>query len=586
MQNMYQNPTAFAQQNALERRVKISVKGWQNATRQDLVSFVSRKTRIAIVDSSVEGNLVIGYVNNQNEAQSLLNWNGVRFAGNALKFEILGNGGGDAGTSKTIVLLKSFLFKRYSPQTKMLDLGNLRNDPDLATNGLFSSQTTQSKIFPAMMKLASKESQLVVESINLSDNELKDLNMISCLAQTYPNLKNLCLANNQISRFRALEVWKNKFKELRELLMMNNPITTEPLYRSEVLRLFPRLVILDNVVIRDETKLQQVFSIPMKLQQFFFETNDLGQSSIDFVTNFLTLWDTNRSQLMALYTPQSQFSVAIDSSVPASSVPNADQNPTFGYYLPLSRNLTKISSERTKEQRLAMGQEAIDKIFKSLPKTKHFLQEQASSYSVEAFSYPQVQGFTITLHGFFEESAAPEIDANKSTPNSAGGRNRRFNHGHGNTPNKLAKRSFDRTWVIVPSQGTVIVASDLLTIRPFVDGSWIPQQVQPEPVLAQGQSPLSPLGPQGVQPITQPQIQPVIPGVPVQGVAVTPLILPPDVQAKLNPLQLDLLNKIHQETKLNAEFTYLLADQSGWNFDVAMKGFRESVNNIPREAFV
>ncbi|CEP60157.1 Mex67p LALA0_S01e04302g [Lachancea lanzarotensis] len=585
MQNIYQNPNAFAQPNPLDKRVKISVRGWQNATRQDLVSFVSRKTRIGIVDSTVEGNLVVGFVNSQTDAQSLLNWNGVRFAGNALKFEILGSGTGDAGTSKTIVLLKSFLYKRYSPQTKMLDLGNLRNDPDLATNGLFSSQTTQSKIFPAMMKLASKESQLVVESINLSDNDLRDLNMISCLAQTYPNLKNLCLANNQISRFRALEVWKNKFKQLRELLMMNNPITTEPLYQSEILRLFPRLVILDNVVVRNEAKMQQVFSIPMKLQQFFFENNELGASSLEFVSNFLTLWDTNRNQLMALYTPQSQFSVAVDSSVPASSVPNADQNPTFGYYLPLSRNLTKVSSERTKQQRLAMGPEAIDKLFNSMPKTKHFLQEQASSYSVEAFSYAQVQGFTITLHGYFDEVAHPDLDANKSTPNSAGGRNRRFNHGHANTTNKLARKSFDRTWVIVPSQGTVIIASDLLNIRAYVDGSWVAQQQAQEP-LVQGQSPAPQLASQPVQPMPQNPLQPAVSGVPATAMPTAPLTLPADVQAKLNPIQLDLLNRLHQQTKLNAEFTYMLADQSGWNFDVAMKGFQESVNNIPREAFI
>ncbi|SCU82566.1 LADA_0C06348g1_1 [Lachancea dasiensis] len=584
MQNIYQNPVAFAQQNALERRVKVGVRGWQNATKQDLISFVSRKTRIAIMDSTVEGNQVVGFVSSQSDAQSLTNWNGVRFAGNALKFEILGDGStpSGSGTSKTIMLLKAFLYKRYRPETKMLDLGNLRNDPDLATNGLFSSQSTQSKIFPAMMKLASNESQLVVESINLSDNQLRDLNMISTLAQTYPDLKNLCLANNQIARFRVLEVWKNKFKSLRELLMMNNPITTDPLYRTEMLRLFPKLVILDNVLLRDENKLQQIYTVPMKLQQFFFETNELGQSSIDFVSNFLTLWDTDRTQLMALYTPQSQFSVAIDSSVPTSSVPNSDQNPTFGYYLPLSRNLTKVSSERTKQQRLAMGQESIDKIFKSLPKTKHSLQEQPTSYSVEAFSYPQVQGFIITLHGFFEETAAPEIDANKSTPNPAGGRNRRFNHGHNNAANKLGKKSFDRTWVLVPSQGSVIIASDLFTIRPFADGSWTPPLSSQQPT----QPNAHPASPAAPQPQAQPHVQPLMQGIQGPTLATPSLVMPPEIQSKLNPLQMELLNKLHQQTKLNAEYTYMLAEQSGWNFDVAMKGFQESVNNIPREAFV
>ncbi|CAR22785.1 Mex67p [Lachancea thermotolerans CBS 6340] len=607
MNNLFQNSNnvgVAAQQAVLQNRVKVGVKGWQNATKQDLVSFVSRKTRIGIQDSYVEGNLVIGFVNSRNEASSLLNWNGVRFAGNALKFEILGDNvglGGAPGTNNTIALLKAFLYKRYNPQAKMLDLGNLRNDPDLTANGLFSTTSTQSKMFPAMMKLASKEDQMVVESVNLSNNNLKDLNMISSLAQTYPNLKNLCLANNQISRFRALEVWKNKFKDLRELLMMNNPITTEPLYRSEIMRLFPKLIILDSVLLRDENKLQQIYSLPMKLQQFFFETNELGQSSIDFVSNFLNLWDTNRTQLMALYTPQSQFSVCIDSSVPSSSVPNSDQNPTFSYYLPLSRNLTKISSDKTKQQRLALGQEAIDKLFRSLPKTKHALQEQPLNYSLEAFSYPQVNGFIITLHGFFDESGAPEIDANKSTPNTSGNRNRRFNHGHGSSTNKLTKKSFDRTWVIVPNPGGVVVASDMLTIRPYADGSWLQAQAQPQAVSqppiqsqqhpqSQPQVPL-PNNPQSQLPnVIQPQIpgvaQTPVPNMPLQGSVGVPLLLPPEVQSKLSPVQLELLNRLHQQTRLNAEYTYMLADQSGWNFDVALKGFQDSVNNIPREAFI
>lgn len=252
------NLNLMAQQASQQNKVKISVRGWQNATQQDLVNFVSRKTRIAISDSYIEGQLVIGFVNSKQDADALLKWNGVRFAGNSLKFEIIGDNNSGSGTSSTITLLKNVLYRRYNPQTKMLDLGNLHNDPDLVTNGLFSSMSTQSKMFPALMKLASKEPQLIVESINLSNNSLKDINGISTLAQTYPNLKNLCLANNQISKFRSLEVWKNKFKELRELLMMNNPITADALYRAEMLRLFPKLVILDNILVRDEVKLASI----------------------------------------------------------------------------------------------------------------------------------------------------------------------------------------------------------------------------------------------------------------------------------------------------------------------------------------
>lgn len=365
------NINMMAQQQMQQNRIKISVRNWQNATMNDLINFISRNARVAVYDAHVEGPLVIGYVNSKAEAESLMKWNGVRFAGSNLKFELLDNNGASAGTSDTISFLRGVLLKRYDPQTKLLNLGALHSDPELIQKGVFSSISTQSKMFPAMMKLASTEKSLIVESVNLADNQLKDISAISTLAQTFPNLKNLCLANNQIFRFRSLEVWKNKFKDLRELLMTNNPITTDKLYRTEMLRLFPKLVVLDNVIVRDEQKLQTVYSLPMKIQQFFFENDALGQSSTDFATNFLNLWDNNREQLLNLYSPQSQFSVSVDSTIPPSTVTDSDQTPAFGYYMSSSRNISKVSSEKSIQQRLSIGQESINSIFKTLPKTKH-----------------------------------------------------------------------------------------------------------------------------------------------------------------------------------------------------------------------
>lgn len=597
--------SALAQQQSQQNRVKVGVRNWQNGSVQDLMNFLSRNTRIAMTDANVEGPLVTGYVQNRTDADALMRWNGIRFAGQNLKIEILEDSNG--GTSNTIMLLKSFLYRRYNAQAKMLDLGNLHADPDLVQKGLFSSISTQSKMFPALMKLASKEPQMIVESINLSDNNLKDVSGITTLAQSFPNLKNLCLANNQIARFRSLEVWKNKFKDLRELLMTNNPITNDKLYRSEMLRLFPKLVILDSVIVRDEQKLNIIYSLPMKLQQFFFETNDLGSSSTDFVANFLNFWDSDRTQLLPLYTPQSQFSLSVDSSMPPSSVADSDQNPSFGYYLSSSRNISKVSSEKSIQQRLSLGPETINNAFKSIPRTKHHIQDRPNEYSMQVISYPQVNGFIITLHGFFEETEKPEVDSyNKSNGPT---RTRRFNHGHNTSNNRLSKKSFDRTWVIVPTGNGVVIASDLLAIRPFTSAAWVLESQQPVTNTssisnASGVNPAantppfaSPvpgaIGTAGAPTggaLGTPVIQPNNPAMPLNGGAAPQLAptlqLPPDVQSRLNPVQLELLNKLHLETKLNAEYTYILAEQSGWNYEVAIKGFQSSLNNLPREAFI
>ncbi|CAI4054248.1 hypothetical protein SUVZ_16G1180 [Saccharomyces uvarum] len=595
------NINMMAQQQLQQNRVKVSIRNWQNATMNDLINFISRNTRVAILDAHVDGPLVVGFVNSKTDAESLMKWNGVRFAGSNLKFELLDGNGGSAGTSDTISFLRGVLLKRYDPQSKLLNLGALHSDPELIQKGVFSSISTQSKMFPAMMKLASTERSLVVESVNLADNQLKDISAISTLAQSFPNLKNLCLANNQIFRFRSLEVWKNKFKDLRELLMTNNPITTDKLYRTEMLRLFPKLVVLDNVIVRDEQKLQSVFSLPMKIQQFFFENDTLGQSSTDFATNFLNLWDNNREQLLNLYSPQSQFSVSVDSTIPPSTVADSDQTPSFGYYMPCSRNISKVSSEKSIQQRLSIGQESINNIFKTLPRTKHHLQDQPNEYSMETISYPQINGFIITLHGFFEETGKPEMEANKKTGKNNYQKNRRYNHGYNSTSNnKLFKKSFDRTWVIVPMNNSVIIASDLLTVRAYSAGAWktasidVPASLplQQPSVLPQAAIPLNAsMNPNiTTPPPAPPSVVPGgmnMPGVPQGPMVMAPTLqLPPDVQSRLNPVQLELLNKLHLQTKLNAEYTFMLAEQSNWNYEVAIKGFQGSMNGIPREAFV
>ncbi|CCE62780.1 hypothetical protein TPHA_0D01390 [Tetrapisispora phaffii CBS 4417] len=564
------NLGSLATQQMMTNRVEVVITNWENGSINDLTSFLSRQSRIAVRDVRVEGNAAIGYVANKKEAEALNKFNGIRFAGKSLKIQVTG---GVDNSSPTVKLLKAFLFRRYDPQTKMLNLGSIHTDAELVQKGLFTTISTQSKMFAAMMKLASSESNLVVESVNLSDNNLKDINGITTLAQTFPNLKNLCLANNQIARYKSMEPWKNKFKKLRELLMTNNPIVNERAYKNEMLKIFPKLVMLDNIVVRDAQKLDAIYNFPFKSKPFFFENNELGSSSTEFVTNFLNLWDSDRSQLLQLYTPQSQFSMCSDASVPPSSVKDADQNPSFGFYLSSSRNITKISTDTSIQQKLATGPEGIAEIFNSLPMTKHYLLEKAESYSMQTISYGQVNGFMIILHGFFEETTKPMNVNNKGRP-------RRFNHGsNASSDKRLSKKSFDRVWVLVPTNYGVIVASDMLTVRPYVSAAWIkvpdtpatinntavPMQQMNQPNFV----PNTTMNQQMSPPILAPTLQ-----------------LPPEIQARLSPIQLELLNKLHVDTKLNSEYTYMLAEQSGWNYDVAFKGFQSSMGQIPREAYI
>lgn len=564
--------------------VSLVVRGSTPVSVGDIVGFLSRNARVTLRNARSENEYsVVGTVTPR-EAQEAQRWNGARLGQATLRFESAtqSNTQSNGSTSQTIGLLKAFLVRRYDPQARMLNLGSLHADQELVQRGLFSSISTQHKMFPALMKLASQDPQFDVRSINLADNNLRDVTGVASLAQSFPKLENLCLANNKITNTRSMETWKHKFKDLRELLMANNPVTQNSNYRQEMLRLFPKLVILDNVIVRDAQKLAQIYRLPFDLKQFFFESEQLGSSSTDFVANFLQFWDGDRTQLLPLYTPQSQFSVSIDSTVPNSTVPEADQTPSFGYYLPISRNITRVSSEKSIKTRLALGPEAINEKFRSLPRTKHLLQERPMDYAIECISFPQVNGFMVTLHGYFEEVAKPDLDT--ATISASGGgsfkKNRRGANSNyaSNNKNRLSKKSFDRTWVIVPMNNTLVVASDLLVIRAFAANPW--SQPCPSPV-----TPGIPMPSASIADI--PKLQQAVP-VPSPMATTLPqtLQLPPEVQANLNPLQLDLLGKLHLQTKLNAEYTYMLAEQSGWNYDTAMKNFQSSVGNLPPNVFI
>lgn len=569
--------------NVISTTVKIGIRHWQNASQVDLIEFIYRNTGVTLQNVVLEGPLIVGFVPNKIQAGRVMKCDGMNFAGNALKVEIMN--GRAPTTSNTVEFLRNVILKRYDPQSKMLNLGDLYQDQDLLSKGMLASVSTRSRTFPALIKIASEEPGIIIESVNLADNQLRDITPIASLPKFFPHLKNLCLANNQISRTTVFDSWKNKFIDLKELLMLNNSVIKYHGYKNDMLKIFPKLIMLDNVMVRDQAKVNAIFNFPIKLQQFFFENNQLSSTAGEFVTNFLNCWDNDRTQLLPLYTPDSQFSMAVDGSIPSISVAQSDQTPSFGYYIPYSRNMTKISNDRTRQVRLCKGPNEIATLFQKLPKTKHFIQNDPIDYKMEAISFPQINGFMVTLHGYFEEVEKPQSSGNENSNNDVvrtQQRSRRYASSYNNTSvssssSRLSKKCFDRTWILVPMNNTIVIASEMLTIRAFTSNTWASQQKE----LQQQQQ-------------AQPQINPpsltapVLTSPPLQSVGTTAtapgLQLPPNTN--LNPQQIDLINKLHDVTKLNYQYTCMLAEQSNWNFDQAVKNFQMSANNLPREAFI
>ncbi|KAF8001622.1 hypothetical protein HF325_004123 [Metschnikowia pulcherrima] len=347
-QNQFHSGQLFGSGQA-QNTVQVEIYGWNGSSPAECIAFIARKCKVNVTNYSVDTNLgaLRGYVRSDRDADSLALWSGVRFAGNPLKMSKLAapgsTGGSKAGGDDTIQSLKTFLYTRYNAEMKLLNLSAVQEDPVLASKGFFASMSTSSKFFPALMKVAS-DLKLDITSADLSGNNLTDLSSISTLAHSFPALKNLSLQNNKISRVRAFDVWKKHCNCLRELIIVGNPLlnTADPNglldIKLELMKVFPRLVVLNGEIVRNEQALQQMLKFPFgQPQSMFFLDPDVQGISTNFISNFINMWDDDRAGLMVLYQNESQFSLQVDSSLPHTSNPKGP--PDFGYYLPAVEKL-------------------------------------------------------------------------------------------------------------------------------------------------------------------------------------------------------------------------------------------------------
>ncbi|KGK37277.1 hypothetical protein JL09_g3565 [Pichia kudriavzevii] len=580
-----------ANEYANQNMISVEIQGWNNAPPQDVVNFLSRKVRIGVQNATPDatGRILVGQVRTMKEANELVKCSGMKFAGGTLLIRIaddLGvanNSSNPTSRVNTIELLKGFLMSRYDPSIKMLNLQSVNQDQTLVSNGLFSNANTSSKFFPALMKVAEKE-KLEVESVNLSGNNIDDHSRwLHELSLSFPNIKNIALPNNNIKRIDFFDKLKNKFNMLRELIIVGNPLAQDMGAIQKLISFFPRLVMIDGNQVRDESKLEKILSFPIRSVNMFFENGDLSKIATNFLASYFNFWDSNRMELMPLYSPQSKFSYQCDSSVITDFSANSSTD-LWNNYTPHSRNLKKISNEKTRNSRVSIGPEMILQAFSCLPKSKHSLTSDPDSYAIETVSFPSLNGMMITIHGDFEEVAQADQqfpESNSQSNNRGYGKNRYGNrNNYSSRKGILEKRGFDRVFVVVPGpSGNFIVASDMLCVKQYSDK---------KPWMA-GKSTLNPIS----LPTTQTNIPaPVVNNGSVNTCISVPLPgspsmqLPPDVESRLNPLQKELVIKVQQETRLKLEFVLMLCEQSNWDYNTAGQNFVNSKGQIPPDAYL
>ncbi|KAH8815064.1 hypothetical protein F5884DRAFT_770939 [Xylogone sp. PMI_703] len=526
---------------------------------ESLLAFLERKASgldaksnrtVKIKKSHMEGDSVIITVSPQ-DAATILKLDNFSFAGTPLSIRSYetpasthSNKAGErepeiSRSAKEIQdQIQGILSTRYDPNLKLLNLSALGKDPGLLKMGIFDERNTISKLFPVLMVVCDRlfssreEKRNAIISVTLSDNELEDLTKVTTLAQTFPDLKNLDLSRNNLKDLRSIELWRWKFRYLENLVMTGNPIESlYPDYKTDILRWYPNLQILNGVQVRSAEEIAAALEavkspIPISGPDF----RDAGQIGENFIRQFLSLYDSDRMSLIAtFYDSRSLFSLSINMTAPRDPQ-NSAPIPPWAPYTKHSRNLVKITHLPARMTRRYCGIEQIQALWSSLPTTRHpDLSTQADKYVIDCHPLPGladptgqsirgVDGLILSIHGEFEELPSPSAEK--------------------------ALRSFSRTFVLGPGlpQGPPIrVVSDLLVLK-----AWTPLPLPS--ITANNLGPLAPAAEQQNQEA--------------------------------------IIIQLAEKTGMTPAYAMLCLTETGWDIEKAFAAFIANKDKLPQEAFV
>ncbi|KLJ13302.1 hypothetical protein EMPG_11730 [Blastomyces silverae] len=561
---------------------------YPRSTIETLSKYVVQPLDSFSFKSQVEGDALIISVRPE-QVGWVLKLHGVSFASEPLTIEEYR----DSGVSQkkplseaaldTKARMTAFLRKRYSEPGKLLNLSQLGTDQDLLDMGMFSTTATESKFFPALMKICEltfdspDKRRDLVHSVTLAQNKLPNVTSVTTLSQTFPALKNLDLSNNQFKDIQSLLAWRWKFRELEFLDLTGNPISAEPNFKETMLKWYPRLRTLNNVTVRTAEEIAAQRKTPIPIQPASFQ--DESRIGENFVKAFFTGFDNDRNDLVnGIYDAKSTFSLSVNPIAPRA----LQGNNVSGWdsYIRKSRNLLRVSQLPARMARIFVGTEKIREVWSSLPKTKHpDLLTAPQDWLIECHPIPGlpdptnqsatgVGGLLITVHGKFEEFEGPTI-------------------------NKTQMRSFDRTFILGPGGGVggLRVVNDMLCLRAFGGSeAFVPETEQPPtnaaiPQPAQTAIPIpTPIAAPIPGPITTPipttqQVHPeakdgfglAVPGKPAE-----------QVQKERTILETSF------RTKMTLAYSEMALSGNNWDIEAALKNFEELKNHgkLPPDAFL
>lgn len=482
------------------------------------------------------------------DAKAYQRMDGYEWAGAKLSIKREGAPGEekDSKTEDVKAMLRGVLERRWNPDTKVLDLTALGQDPDLKASSMFDKSSTTSKFFPALMRILElsfekpQERDEAIAGVTLANNALENLEIVKDLSRTLPNLQNLDLSNNNFANLAALDLWKRRFKKLQNLILSGNPLEqSEPNFATEIMKWYPSLMILNGVQVRTEEDVKNQnhmtnMPFPVRSPQF----QDEGQIAETFIRNWFLGFDNDRPQLAQVYYDEkSEFSLAVNTAATRDPAGKTSTEPQeWGEYIKFSRNLKRLNHLGSRVSRVYRGPKAVAELFAQLPKTQHPALEESTKWMIESHIQPGipdptgaspggVDGFFVSIHGEYEE-----LETKK-------------------------KRSMDHAIYIGPggSMG-VRVVSHTVTVRAYGgDQAFLPIISTPP------------------MPAADPSIADGMPQLPA-GISIE--------------IAEQMVNELSKQTNMNLQASHDCLTQTAWNFDAALQAFQNVKANLGPEFFL
>eukprot|EP01114_Cavostelium_apophysatum_P016533 TRINITY_DN4725_c0_g1_i1.p1 TRINITY_DN4725_c0_g1~~TRINITY_DN4725_c0_g1_i1.p1 ORF type:complete len:612 (+),score=142.05 TRINITY_DN4725_c0_g1_i1:148-1983(+) len=503
-----------AQQRRPVAGVWLTVKGFpQGMTAPQLIAFLKEKANSPNTPEPLETVAEAGRINlrypNSGAAFVIQKLHGVYYQGNKLSI-IFAPRAKQMHANPVNVNLE----ERYNKEAKYLNLSGL----SAAQNADLNSSVWMRNLFQAMANTCPE-----VATLNFAGNGITTLKPFMHLTKYLHSILNLSFDNNMLENFNELNNLKS-LKNLREIVLTNNPLSSNQNYRREVMQRFPTLKFLDASPIEPLINFGLANLPPIAGN--LYDTPQTQQLVEHFLQKYFALFDQEKKDsLIDVYTDKSMFtmSATINNRTKQKLYKNAGKNAAADFYRNNNRNFQTVKDQKRRDTFVHTGRVDIIHFMNSMPLTKHKPEDlRVDAFVMQNLGQPIL---TIQIHGSFVEPATS------------------------------TSRSYDRTFLLSPAapnstaatQGwPAVILNEQLHVRDHET-----QMPAPSP----------------------PNSGPNVPGSPASNIVANPITSPPVLNPTLEPMKQQMVEKLMLATKLKPMFAKQCLDENGWNFDKAVEVF-------------